>query len=210
MKSKLARLAFVFAAAAVVGLLFVPVHPVSSVLPTTYLQYTPAAPPAPGIHGLANYPIPGTGATWHELWPNFCTDHTQTGYADNGDGVMSSCDDILLDGVTWHVDWVGPTYHFIAVGTAVDSWTEPSLDPGHNPDDPVGEVWHVVYPDFCTEFPIDGWEDNGDGTLSPCDIIISGGISYHLEDITVNIITSEPSTPVRQSTWGKIKTIFMN
>ena len=208
MNPKLVRFALVFGLAAVVGLLFVPIHPVSSVLPTTYLQYTPVAPPAPGVHSVAQYPIPADCSTWHELWPNFCIDHHQTGYEDGGDGNLSECDNIILDGVTWHVDWVGPTYHFVEVIGGVDTWTEPSLDPGHNPDNPTGEVWHVVYPDFCAEFPIDGWDDNGDGTLSPCDVIVSGGKSYHLVDVTINIITSEPGTPIEQSTWGLIKTFF--
>lgn len=209
MKSKLTRFFLGVAVVAAIGFLFVPIHPVTSLSQSVYLELVPPAQ-APGVleAGQGGPAIPPDGSIWHELWPNFCMDHVQNSYDDaNGDNEMSVCDNFVLDGVTYHVDWVGPTYLLVPT-SGPDTWTEPSLDPNHNPDDPVGEVWHQVYPDFCTEFPIDGWEDNGDGTLSPCDLIYSGGVEYHLADVGVNVITSESGVPVRRSTWGQIKDLF--
>ena len=210
MKSKLARLSLALIAVMVVGFLFVPIHPVTSQGTQVYLELVEPQL-APGVldAGQGGPAIPADCSTWHELWPSFGAAHHQDSYDDaNGDNEMSVCDNFVLDGTTLHVDWVGPTYHFVPVAGGYDVWTEPSLDPEHDPGNPIGETWHQVYPNFCFEFPIEGWEDNGDGTLSPCDIIVSGGREYHLVDIRVNAIASEPGVPVKESTWGQIKKLF--
>jgi hypothetical protein len=37
--------------------------------------------------------------------------------------------------------------------------------------DPVGTQWHELWPIFCRQYHLSGWEDNGDGVLSYCDRI---------------------------------------
>ena len=54
--------------------------------------------------------MPPPGSHWRELFPNPGTDH-QDVYVDNGDGVLSACDLIKLNGLDFHITWVGPTYH---------------------------------------------------------------------------------------------------
>ena len=151
-------------------------------------------------------PIPPDCSDWHELHPNFCLVDHQDAYEDNGDGFVSACDVIILGGTRYHVDWAGPTYWLVPVNPGDEQWMEPTIpDPGQNP---IGEIWHEVAPDYCMEWEVLDWEDNGDGVLSPCDIIWFTDGPYHLAEIGLNIeITEEPS-PIEQSTWGKIKAFF--
>ena len=60
--------------------------------------------------------IPPFCATWHEISPVFCRTYHQDGFADNGDGVVSPCDFIILNGVTYHVDSAGPTVYLDCSG----------------------------------------------------------------------------------------------
>ncbi len=146
-------------------------------------------------------PIPPDGSPWHELFPSFCTMHTQTGYGDNGDGVVSECDAIYIDGQMFHIIWVGPTYH-MSNSAGEPGFFEPTdPEPGGNP---ICETWHEVAPDFCLEWHIDDWEDNGDGVVSQCDIVWIAGEPWHIDEIRLNI-TVVPGSPVEDSTWGKIK-----
>lgn len=151
-------------------------------------------------------PIPPDCSDWHELHPNFCYVDHQDGYEDNGDGVVSACDVIILGGVRYHIDWAGPTYWLVPVAGGDEHWVEPSEPTG---GDPTGEIWHEVYPVFCQEWEVVGWEDNGDGVLSECDMVtLADGITYHIAEIGLNIEVTEEPSPVEQSTWGKIKSMF--
>ena len=51
--------------------------------------------------------VPNDCSTWHELWPTYCIMHHQDSYEDDGDGLISPCDYFTLDGVRYHIDWVG-------------------------------------------------------------------------------------------------------
>jgi hypothetical protein len=180
-------------AIAVVGLLALAV-PASA--QTLYLEL--------GI-GPVDDPIPPNGADWHELYPTFCTIHTQEGYGDNGDGEVSVCDMITLSGVLYHIEWVGPTYFLYNTVTGDVMFAEPTNpDPGGNP---TGETWHEIAPEFCTEWTVDDWEDNGDGIVSQCDIVWIGGEPWHIEEVNLDI-TVTPGSPTEKSTWGKIKGFF--
>jgi hypothetical protein len=146
---------------------------------------------------------PANCSTWHELYPSFCTPHHQDGFTDNGDGVLSACDIIVLDGIGYHVDWVGPTYVLEAYGST--SYWEPV---GHTGDDPVCSTWHQVHPDFCAAGHVDNWEDNdGSGTVTVCDYVWIGGIPYHVVKVELDIQISVTS-PVDQTSWGMIKSLF--
>jgi len=103
--------------------------------------------------------------------------------------------------IPYHVTWAGPTYYLYSdTGPA---FYEPTGEPGGNP---VGQVWHEVAPNFCTEHQVTDWEDaDGDGEVSQCDtIIFEDGTAWHVEEIRLDI-TATPGSPVEQSTWGRIK-----
>jgi hypothetical protein len=147
--------------------------------------------------------LPGDCSTWHELYPNFCLPHHQDGYTDNGDGVVSACDNITLDGVTYHVDWAGPTY--ILEGPGGSSYWEPVGSVG---TDPVCSTWHQVHPNFCMIGHVDVWEDTDQsGTVTTCDYVTVGGITYHVVSVELDIQISVTS-PVDQASWGRIKSLF--
>lgn len=153
-------------------------------------------------------PIPPNGEPWHELYPNFCVIHPQDNYEDNGDGIVSVCDVVTFGGTRYHVDWVGPTYIMECIISGEIGYFEPTEI--YPEGDPTGQMWHQVYPCFCMEGIVQEWEDNGDGILSPCDILLVSGIEMHLQEIALDIEVSEVESPVEQTTWGKIKDFFGN
>ncbi len=152
-------------------------------------------------------PIPPDCSTWHEIYPNYCAPSHQDGYEDNGDGEVSPCDYIYLDGECWHIVWVGPTY-WISCET-FQSALEPT-DPG-TPGNPTCQVWHEVYPNFCQPRHIENWEDNGDGVVGVCDYIWIGGLRCHIDDVRLNItIVPCDGTATEEGSWGKVKGLFRN
>ncbi len=170
-----------------------------------------AAPAGAQLHlEFAGSPIrdavPGICSEWHELFPNFCTIHHQDGYEDNGDGVVSVCDVIILSGTRYHVDWVGPTYELEEIATGAHVYYEPTELPP--PTNPFCSIWHQVAPNFCLAQHVDEWIDNGDGVLSECDIVWIGGLEYHVASINLDITVTEEPSPVSNATWGAIKHLF--
>ena len=165
--------------------------------------------------GGAARDIPPDGSSWHELYPTFCAGHTQTGYEDNGDGFVSECDYIYIDGVRFHIIWSGPTYRLQSGPTEGDRPEfERYMEPiGFGPQrNPICEIWHEVYPDYCNEWHVEDWADNGDGYVSPCDFVwiwseIQGMEQFHVLEVNLNIV-AVPDSPVEDSTWGKIKSFF--
>jgi len=150
--------------------------------------------------------IPVDCSEWHELFPTFCLIHHQDDYVDNGDGVVSICDVIVLNGVRYHVDWVGPTYVLENQGTGDRRWYEPT-EP-LPPTNPVCSFWHMVYPDFCTSHHVDGWDDNGDDVVSECDFIWIDGIAWHVVEVGLDITVTEEPSPAEQTSWGHVKSLF--
>ena len=140
--------------------------------------------------------IPPNGSQWHELYPIFCTPHTQDDYQDNGDGIVSECDIIFIDGIRYHVDWAGPTYYL--------AWTQGPGERWLEPESP--EFWHEVAPIYCTVWEILDWEDmDGDQEVSFCDNILFSDGWWHVEDVRLDITVTEEPSPVEPSTWGRIK-----
>jgi len=158
-----------------------------------------------GVPGRADMPVPLNCTVWHELHPNHCAPRHQDDYADDGDGFVSVCDRLVLDGVSYHIEWIGPTYYLEGMPGRPGKYLEP-MEPGRD-GSPVCETWHEVYPSFCIAHHVDGWEDNGDGFLGPCDMILLGGELWHLQEVGFNIIVT-PESPVEHGTWGRIKDIF--
>ena len=148
---------------------------------------------------------PPDGSTWHTLHPPefFCTDGTQTGHDDtDGDGNISFCDNIQIDGVWKHVEWIGPTIRIR------------SVEPGRQdvkyiePVDGRQFQYHEVSPVYCniitTTTPIE----------SVCQIVWVEAPpedvgEWHVEAIETNIRTNGGS-PVEKSTWSRIKDWFKN
>ena len=149
---------------------------------------------------------PPDGVTWHTLHPPeaYCTNVVQTGHDDvDGDGNMSFCDNIQIDGAWKHIEWCGPTFTLVYIGGGrQDKYVEPIESNGRQ------FTYHEVYPTYCniitTTTPIeyvcqyvwieDPPEDVGE---------------WHVEAINTNIRTNGGS-PVDDSTWGKIKSFFSN
>jgi len=183
------------------------------VLATAFLVTTPGGNPLPpdmyldlDIPAGKALQIPGDCSTWHELYPVYCTPHHQDLFEDNGDGVISPCDYITLDGLRYHVQWVGPTYFLSGLGGEPPEVYEPTEpQTGQNP---TCETWHEIYPEFSLQKHVDGWEDNGDGVLSPCDNVQIGGIWYHIDRIGLDIFVVPGPVGIEQGTWGKIKSFF--
>ncbi|MBM3319887.1 MAG: hypothetical protein FJY73_04350 [Candidatus Eisenbacteria bacterium] len=144
--------------------------------------------------------IPGDCATWHELYPNYCIPHHQDAYQDNGDGVVSVCDYIILDGIRYHIIWVGPTY-FTDDGHV---W-EPVGDPSGSP---ICQDWHMVYPVYCHVAHVDDWDDNYDGVLGDCDHVLIDGSWVHIDRVGLDIIVVPEPTGTEESTWGQVKKLF--
>ncbi len=46
---------------------------------------------------------------------------------------------------------------------------------------PNGAQWHELYPAFCTPHLQNDYQDNGDGVVSECDVIVADGIRYHVD-----------------------------
>ncbi len=132
--------------------------------------------------------------TWHEAWPEYCLVVHQDGYEDDGDGDMTPCDHITINGIRYHVEQKLLTYH-------VNDVDDPEyfakfageVIPGGNP---IGETWHEIYPDYCKEWYIEDWLDNGNGQFDACDIVVSGGKEWHLNAITPGLLVDVgvPST----------------
>jgi hypothetical protein len=159
------------------------------------------------------------GTQWHELFPNYCqAPYTIVGWADNGNGILDSCDVICMtnpDGIDecHHVIEVTITLELTLVeppGTDPNYW-DAKEDPGDEPiPDPVCTWWKGVYPDFGEEFHIVGWEDNGSGFLDFCDFIYDHyGNAWHVEGVHTDMVTEpEDECATDESTWSKIKQLF--
>ena len=139
------------------------------------------------------------GTQWHELYPVFCRHYHLSSWEDNGDGVLSYCDQIDMyekpDGeVRWyHVENVTITLY---VTPAENYFVPPRADSpqsslpgarqpmyiehegGYDPavlTAPNSTYWHEIYPNFCTRYYLLDWGDsNSTDTLNPCDFILLG------------------------------------
>jgi hypothetical protein len=151
--------------------------------------------------------IPGNCSTWHELYPAYCASHHQVNYEDDGDGAVSVCDHITLTDpnglpVRYHITWVGPTYY-------LDCGTYEPTDPASG-GDPYCEIWHQVYPDYCSQHHVDGWEDaDSSQTVTPCDFVMIDGTWCHVVDVALDIkVVPDPGSPAEPNAWGRIKSFF--
>lgn len=107
------------------------------------------------------FPIPPNDeTTWHELWPNRCVLHRQTGYSDNDkDGCLSWCDNIELNGQWYHIRWVGYTL-FCEDGSYILESADAIT--------PTGTInqWFEVAPNYGRVHDISKWSRK-DGSAVP-------------------------------------------
>jgi hypothetical protein len=162
-------------------------------------------------------PIPPFCTTWDELYPEPSILWHQEDYQDNGDGVISVCDNITLTDptglpMTFHICWVGPTYFLSRPEVPDPLVLEPQGDEPPTGENPICEIWGPI-PDG-PGYHVDGWQDNGDGLVSECDFVHFEGegpdIWWHLDRISLDILVSPPGGPSasEKSTWGWIKSLF--
>jgi hypothetical protein len=150
--------------------------------------------------------IPPNCSMWNELYPVYGGVHHQDAYEDDGDGFISACDYIILDGSRWHIIWVGPTY-FTTCGHGNQHYLEPTVE--QTGENPVCETWTQVYPEYGLSWHIDDWMDgNANGLLDVCDIVVIPGEYLHIDRIGLNIIVEQATTAVEPSTWGRVKSLF--
>ena len=124
-------------------------------------------------------------SSWHEVWPIYSEIWKITDWGDNCNGVLDYCDYLSFDGgaTWWHVEEL-----------AIDIILTEKIS------DPVCTYWHEIYPEYCQEWHITDWEDNGDGLLTPCDYIDmelqpDGPIEkYHVENATITLLVSNGTT----------------
>jgi len=181
-----------------------------------YVEYVPPLMAPGGGSLLVAGNIPADCSTWHELYPNFCLNHHQDAYGDNGDGVVSPCDGIKLDGACYHITAVGPTYWTTCYppdGSPPYTVVFEPVDPAGG--NPVCQTWHQIYPDFCGTIHVDSFHDSDNNNeVTPCDeidVITTPGAAptyYHIDRVELDITIVPGPTPVEQSTWGRIKSFF--
>jgi hypothetical protein len=135
---------------------------------------------------------------WHELWPVFCWWWDVVDWIDNGNNYLDHCDYIFMGQAGAHPEW----WHVETVTvTALVTPQHPDFPPMYldwvgpgmtDPFDPVGP-WHEVYPNHCTPWICEFWEDNGNGILDFCDNLLvynpDTGDQFwaHVEEVATDI-----------------------
>jgi hypothetical protein len=159
------------------------------------------------LMGPLRTPIPPNCSDWQEFFPQSGQIHHQDDYIDSdGNGELDRCDFIQLNGVWFHIEWTGPTYHLTC------GIFEPFLPEYPSGQDPTCETWIEIWPENGTLWHVDGWLDgDGDGLVSVCDIVVIGGQTCHIDEIGVNI-RAIPEDPVasEQLDWGEVKSQFVH
>jgi hypothetical protein len=151
------------------------------------------------------------GTYWHEVYPNYCTNHFCVDWIDNGTGMLDSCDYLILQNMT-----TGEFDEYHVTGVKVDIILDPispvppePLPEGinlHNPQNwrppmgsPIETYWHELYPNYCQEWLITSWIDNGDEKLSVCDTLDINNnpdTLYHVDWVGPTIVVEHlPTEP---------------
>jgi hypothetical protein len=158
-------------------------------------------------------PIPPNGSVWHALAPGavYCSEFTQQNYGDNGDGEVSECDQITLDGIVFHITWAGPTYHLHAVGGEDPPFLDGAAEPEDTLRDATCQYMHWIFPEIvrCQFSHIEEHEDsNSNGIADVGDSFLMEATWWEIVDIGLNIEVVEVPNPTERGTWSKIKAFF--
>jgi len=145
---------------------------------------------------------------WHELHPTYGNRYHIIGWEDNGDTLLSPCDNVNMTlqpaGATneYHVDNVTLTLLVSSIDIPGLTMYIEYMGPFENiyeiKTDPLRSFWHEVYPVFDPHFELTGWNDNCNGVLSKCDIINLTSIditSWHIEEVAIDITVSPLPPP---------------
>ena len=132
------------------------------------------------------------GTVWHEVWPSYSNIYTITMWIDdqqNPNGMLDYTDSISFDGGTtwWHVEDVATDL--------ILRWK--MLDP-------IGTLWHELYPDYCELYEITSWDSYPDpwcDRISPKDTIDMFRLSsqtthwYFVDRVTITINVTQVEPP---------------
>ena len=161
--------------------------------------------------------IPPTGSVWHTLLPDadFCSEHIQETYEDNGDGEVSAGDYITLTGERFLVARRCFLYHL----HALEGNPSPAPDVVAESENPLFipvfcVVNHITIPPlmYCAWLHYAIHEDkNGNGIVDVGDELVTDEDlpgDWRIENITLGI-EIVPETGVgdeeQPSTWSRIK-----
>jgi len=161
----------------------------------------------------ADLQIPPDGWTWELHCPmhNSCNGAqcVQNDYEDNGDGVISAGDYVILG--LWRVDIESVEYCYelwwvVPVPECWDNFATYVRADSVGPN-PVGETWQEP----CGGYPfhVDRWEDlDGNGVVSVGDHVYGawGSIVWRIGWCATT--PTEVPVPVKQTSWGKIKHVL--
>jgi hypothetical protein len=162
--------------------------------------------------------IPPNGTVWHEIYPTYCSYYTQHNYFDNGNGIVDSCDYIVLTNSAGHnfryhiqaMSWTYVTHATKKTPPLPSEYYESPLAPDQNH---VGTSWHQVYPpeNFCNYHTVDQHLDfDNDGAIDPGEeVILSPAGPMLVDEVGIDIEVG-PGTAVEPGTWGSIKGFFGN
>ena len=159
---------------------------------------------------------------WHELYPEYCNWYHLSSWEDNGDKVLSPCDQINMTDGSGNVAWYHVDEVTVTILVSMPEYPEDTMyldfEDGYEEMEkaiyePVCTQWHEIWPDFCRQYHLEGWDDNGDKYLSYCDYIFlrdketKEGAWYHVEEVTIDIIVTpkpvvcKPSIDVNKIVW---------
>lgn len=173
---------------------------------------------APGIIDISN-PL---STSWHELYPQFCQNFTLTSWEDiNLTGTLNGGDQIDMINVTggevhwYYVDRLTFTLYI----TPQIQGPQPMYIEFKGPYDsmilanPLGTLWHEVYPVYCPIYHIIGWNDTGQpyGQISFCDWIQLEDLSWwHVEQVSTDLILNEKIANPIYTYWNELYPTFGN
>jgi hypothetical protein len=142
---------------------------------------------------------------WNELHPVFGNRYHIIEWIDNGDQLLSPSDNVYLD--------PGPIMPYSVKDVTLTLFVSFLANPAQTmyieftggfqhlyepKTNPLGTLWHEVYPEYCLEFEIIDWIDNCNGVLSYCDNITLFDLSsqqmtvWHVEELAIDITVQEP------------------
>jgi len=128
----------------------------------------------------------------HDSYPHESQRYHLTSWEDNGDSVLSPCDQIDLEHIgtgqvhPYHVKEVTFTLFGLAVYPARPTYLEYTA--GCDPailQDPTCTWWHEVWPNFGKWHRVSGWWDDGTGSLDSLDLLFLTGM---VEDVPLFLV----------------------
>ncbi len=168
------------------------------------------------------------GILWHELYPEFCTNHNLTSWEepleDLYPGRLSPGDQIdmtelVSQNVTWYyVDRVTLT---LLVSNPLNpeqsmyiEYKGPFETMYNVKTQPLGSLWHEIYPIYSPVYEIVAWEDNCNGVLSYCDNLTLLDLetraitSWHVEELSIDLILNEKIMDPTCTYWKQLHPQF--